>query len=127
MDRQDYINNMRLFLESKTFLDRDVVDDGEAIRDRDDPGLVYIRRVSSLDEIPPEPDEPDDYDPDVRGIPAIYVSDSPSVARGLGGPKYDARSWSAERVNELQGFEYDYAYLHQCSVLGRRPSCRWWG
>lgn len=122
MDRTDFIFYMKNFLDSPTFKDRDIVDDDGTYHDRRFPNLIYFKKIDSVKEIAPDPVV---TDIDQRHIPVIYISDKPRVIHLIGGTKYNSKSWSVDRMNDMEGFEYDYAYLHQCEVLGRKPFCRW--
>ena len=123
MDRDTYIYNMRSFLESDAFIHKHIEEvDGKYYVDDNHPNFVYFKRIDSLKEIDPIIVK---WDTDDLLIPTIYISDKPRVIHLIGGTQYNVRNWSLERMNDMQGFEYDYAYLHQCTVLQRDPFCHW--
>ena len=122
MDRDSYIFYMKEFIDSDEFTHKSIVEkDGEYF-DTNHPKLIYFKRINSLKEIDPEIIK---WDTDDLIIPKIYLSDKPRVIHLIGGNKYNIKSWPIERMNDMQGFEYDYAYLHQCSALHRKPFCHW--
>ena len=122
MNHDDYVYNMASFLESDAFRDRHIVERDGLFVDEERPNLVYFMRIDSSKQIPPEDCDEDDY-----VIPTIYISDKPRVIHIVGGTKYNSKSWSVDRMNDMAGFEYDYAYLRQCQILGREPFCHWPG
>ena len=124
MDASDYRFYMHDFVNSKEFAGRDVERVGDDFIDRSHPNLRYFRAISDLNEVDPEVTA---YDTDDRIIPTVYLSENPKVLKRIGGTKYNLKAWPVSRMNEVQGFEFDYAYLHQCEALHRRPFCYWPG
>ena len=122
MNRSDYIFYMKNFLESSEFKGRHIVEDNGVYYDENNPKHIYFKRINSTRNIDPPIEK---YDADDTIIPVIYISDKPRVIHLIGGNKYNSKSWSLDRMNDMQGFEYDYAYLHQCQILGRQPFCHW--
>lgn len=124
MNREDYIYNMKSFLDSDAFIHKYIEEKDGIFFDVNHPDLIYFKRINSVKEIDPEIEA---YDEDDFIIPTIYISDKPRVIHLLGGTKYNSKTWPLNRINDMAGFEYDYAYLHQCSILGRDPFCHWPG
>ena len=123
MDRDTYIYNIRSFIESDAFIHKCVGEtDNKYFVDVNQPNLRYFKRIDSVSEIDPVITY---CDTDDLIIPTIYISDKPRTIHLIGGTQYNVRNWPVSRMTDMQGFEYDYAYLHQCTVLHREPFCHW--
>lgn len=123
MDRSTYIYNMRSFIESDAFTHKYIEEvDGKYYVDMNHPEIVYFKRIDSVKEIDPVISS---CDADDLVVPTIYISDKPRVIHLIGGTQYNVKCWPITRMSDMQGFEYDYAYLRQCTVLNREPFCNW--
>lgn len=121
MDRDDYLYGMHNFVDSKEFQNKHIIKEDSKYYDPDT-GVVYFVEIDSISEIV---DPPDSYDIEDKINPIVYLSDKPRTIHSLGGSKFNKKNWNLKRINELDGYEFDYAYLMQAQALGIAPFCNW--
>ena len=108
MNRVDFVHNMKTFLGSAEFLNRKaVLEDNQYIDKKSN--IVFARNISSLQEI-------EGFGPTT---PVLFFANSPETKEKLT-EVFSADKWDADRVNSISGEEFDYIYLHQCTLLGRK-------
>lgn len=121
MDRQEYLYGMHNFVDSKEFKNKHIIKEDNKYYDPDT-GIVYFVEINSVSEIESPPDV---YDIDDKIVMPIYLSDKPRTIHAIGGGKFNIKNWNLKRINELDGFEFDYAYLTQIQSLHTEPFCNW--
>ena len=96
-----YQEKMCHFINSPKFKFRTIIEDGKEYKDKKS-GYVIGRIIDRIE----------DFTPDKDKEPAIYLSDFQEVLQVLG-DQFNKIKWSAKRLTELSGEEFDFIILRQ--------------